>query len=208
VPASHDADAALEIALIGLVLRDVPTAASQRQAPPATQHIARAVVTPAPTITKQEPLQTTTVQKQEPVSQPAIIVPEGPTTGVIDEDTWQRVLTAIKKQYNTLHGVARMAKPQFNGEQVILNFAFPFHQKRLNEPKNKQILLDTIKAISGLDVMLTCVVNKDTQAPVATTDAPVSFAAIATETVVAPTAAAPSIDTISNIFGGAEVIES
>lgn len=57
--------------------------------------------------------------------------------------------------------------------------------------------------------MLTCVVNKDTPSPQPTNDTAVPFSAVVAETVATPAAAPnPALDTISNIFGGAEVIES
>lgn len=110
---------------------------------------------------------------------------------------WPEVISIIKKQYNTLYGVLRMAQPSFTANTVSLTVKFAFHQKRLNEPKNKQIIADAILQISGAAPEIICTVGETSTAPVnnspATTD---------------DSKNTNSMGTISNIFGGAELLES
>ncbi|HSX16038.1 MAG TPA: hypothetical protein VLF40_04565, partial [Candidatus Saccharimonadales bacterium] len=130
-----------------------------------------------------EPEPEAPVTAPEPTDKP----PAGPANPpeAITE-LWQQALDAIKKQYNTLYGIARMAKPTFDGNHLTLAFKFAFHQKRMNEAKNRKIFSDVIEHLYGQPVEITCVVAEVAEAP----------------------AAHPDVSTISNIFGGAEVLES
>lgn len=112
----------------------------------------------------------------------------------MDEATWQQALQAIRQKYNTLYGIARMATPLFGDGELTLAFAFPFHQKRLDDPKNKQLISETILQLTGTPVIIKCIVDKNAEA------------APATPPKAEPVAKDP-LDTISNIFGGAEVLE-
>jgi hypothetical protein len=91
-----------------------------------------------------------------------------------------------------------MAVPTFSGDTLILTFAFPFHQKRLNEGKHRQVLLDVISEVTGQDISLEVLVDK-TSAPAST---PVDKPA-----PVAVTDDSADLEAISNIFGGAEIVE-
>jgi DNA polymerase III subunit gamma/tau len=205
VPGSHDPAALLEILVLEITLsqdtltppvripdpRPSPTTAGQAQ-PTKT--------TPAPP--EEEP-------KPEPVEPPAEVARPEPTpaapaiiatSGILDEATWQQVLQVIKQKYNTLYGIARMATPIFNDGELTLSFQFPFHQKRLDDNKHKQIISDTIATVTGLQVSITCIVDKSTQAP----PQPPSRPDIPVDNT--PPASSP-LDTISNIFGGGEVLE-
>jgi hypothetical protein len=95
---------------------------------------------------------------------------------------WAEAILDIKKQYNTLYGILRMADPAFEDGQLTLGCRFPFHQKRLNEAKNVKIIQDALaEHLGGARLKVICQVKP---------------------------AAAGKVDTISNIFGGAEVLES
>ncbi len=120
-----------------------------------------------------------------PLANPTDDTP-APLAGEVDAaDLWNQVLETIKKQYNTLYGIARMAHPEFDGQRLILAFKFTFHQKRVNEAKNRKLLADIVEQLSGQPVEIVCVVAE-------------------TE----PTAVKPDVAAISNIFGGAELLNS
>ncbi len=113
----------------------------------------------------------------------------------LDASVWPSVLDTIKKKYNTLYGVLRMAEPDFSNGTITLYLSFAFHQKRLNEPKNKQIVADAITAITGQNPEIICMVKtKDT--------------VVKASKSAGTTEESPSIGAISNIFGGAELLES
>lgn len=114
---------------------------------------------------------------------------EGDLSEVELNDLWQQTLNEIKKQYNTLYGIARMATPELDGDKLTLNMKFAFHQKRINEAKNRKILGDTFSNLIGRQVEIFCVVA----------DKPLPK--------LNPEAATTDVSAISNIFGGAEVIQ-
>jgi DNA polymerase-3 subunit gamma/tau len=198
VSASSDPFTALELALLGAVFVQkqpqpavVPATLTDSAPLPAKQAI-REVVTKA-----EAPKNKNTQPAVEPVSVVATeIVPAQVTTPGISDNTWPEVLTQIKKTYNTMYGVLRMAEPVFDGNILTLTFEFSFHQKRANDPKNKKIIMDAIKKISGKKVELVCVVGNVSGNPKAGTPEPVKAAADA------------SLGAISNIFGGGELLES
>ena len=115
---------------------------------------------------------------------------EGALSDVELNDIWYQTLDSIKKQYNTLYGMARMATPELAGDKLTLNLKFAFHQKRLNEAKNRKILGDAFSSLSGKQIEIYCVVADKPLPPV-----PVA-------------AASGDVSAISNIFGGAELLES
>jgi DNA polymerase-3 subunit gamma/tau len=107
----------------------------------------------------------------------------------LDAALWPQVLDGLKKQYNTLYGVLRMANPVFGEDSLELQLKFAFHQKRLNEAKNRKIIADFIKQVTGKDITILCTVNSG-----ATPASPVAPAAPA------------AIASVTDIFGGGEVI--
>ncbi len=104
--------------------------------------------------------------------------------GALDADElWHQTLEAIKKQYNTLYGIARMAHPELQGGKLMLTFKFAFHKKRLSEAKNRKLLSDIVERLYGQPLELVCLVAE------------------------VPAAAKTDISAVSNIFGGAELIK-
>ena len=158
-----------------------PPAKPQDTAPPATP----VSTTPAQPIAPPEPPFAPPAQlPTEPEPSSSLNDPSAQPVGDLDvTELWQQTLDQIKKQYNTLYGIARMAKPTLAGTQLTLEFKFAFHQKRINELKNRKIFADVFTGLSGVPVEIICIVAET---------------AVASEAVAA----------VSNIFGGAEVLES
>ena len=75
-----------------------------------------------------------------------------------------------------------------NPLKVKLSFAFAFHQKRVNESKNKEIILDAIRQVSTKDIGLECVIDSS----------------LLTKTKHQEKE--PDIDTITTIFGNSQTI--
>jgi len=195
VQASHDPERLLEIHLLesttltGIQIQPAPQpqpapiAPKISVAPPVVKPVIDAV---KPAIrSKPAPATKATAELILPV-----ITPDTTARAPFEAAIWPDVLTNIKKQYNTIYGVLRMATPIFTPEGIELQFKFAFHQKRLNEVKNKQIIAGFIKQLTGADVAIVCTYVKD----------------------AAPGGAQPqetkpaTIDSISSIFGGAEVL--
>lgn len=113
------------------------------------------------------------------------------TTQSVDTNSatelWQAVLQQLKQTHNTLYGIGRMARPVLDGDKLTLELNFAFHQKRLNEPGNRSILAKLVESVRGKATEIHCVANTASKTPIA---------------------AAETVATISNIFGGAELLES
>lgn len=107
----------------------------------------------------------------------------------LNQAVWQQVLAALKQKYNTLYGVIRIAEASFpDASTVELKFSFAFHQKRVNEVKNRQIISATIQEITGHKVKVKCLLSA--------------------KAVPKTAAGTADMSTISNIFGGGELLES
>lgn len=191
VPASHDPDTLLELIMVSNLPEETSQpSASKPKTPKAVKAAAPAAVDSIP----QKDAEPETVAEPEP--EPEEKTPEPETVElskketILDESTWQEALNALKKQHNTLYGIARMASPTFSDDTVTLSFTFPFHQKRLNEAKNKQILAEILGKLMGTNVSVVCVIDPSHK-PAKSKSAPKNA----------------DLKNISNIFGSAEVLE-
>ncbi len=156
VPSSPEPQHYLEICL----LRHLKVVAQVKPIQSEISHKARVVQelntsTASQTPTKQRPVKP---EKHQDVNR---TIKSG-NTAQLDEDSWIEVLDLLKKQYNTLYGIIRMAQVDFSDpDSVRLQFAFAFHQKRLNESKNRSIITEAIKQVINRDVVVECLVNPD-----------------------------------------------
>lgn len=220
VPASADPYAALEVRLLQAAFANHTPAANE--ANPPSSHQKKSTPAPKPpkdttqknaTKPDQTPPPTPDIVKTAPVSESeipksAVAEPKpamppksmGKNSKKITEAEWPEVINEIKRTYNTLYGILRMAHPSFDDTSVTLTLAFAFHQKRLNEPKNRQVIADAIEKVCGASPEIICVVGK----PQATSTP--------TEDKTLPNVPNPqkpdSLGNISNIFGGGELLES
>jgi DNA polymerase-3 subunit gamma/tau len=192
-----------------------PVAQTQKQeTPPKAEAVPPAPEPPMPSPNKSAPA----AQVKTPSSQPSETTPpahasktakaaaDAPaiTTSAVlqtpdmllDAQIWPEVLGSIKKEYNTLYGVLRMANPIFGEDSIELQLKFAFHQKRLNEAKNRDIIADFIKRITGRDVTIICT-YKAVGAATDTADA-----ASGSQSSTPP----ETMEAITNIFGGAEIL--
>ena len=208
VPASHDPERYLEIVLLETsgtsnftvaAMAALPKIAPTKPLP--SKKTSKETVDKAETVVP-EPLPASS-EASGPGSEaeePEESVQEAtPVVGVLDLSIWPQVLDALKKKHNTVYSIARMGQPSFNENGTLqLAFAFAFHQKRINDAKNRKLLADTIKEVTGQNIVLECVYDKELAKNPAPNAAP----------VVAPAVPDPALSTISNIFGGGELLES
>jgi DNA polymerase III subunit gamma/tau len=135
---------------------------------------------------------------------------------ILEGDSWPKILAAAKAKHNTLYSIVRMAKPHFTQGKITLEFPYVFHQKRLQEAKNKTLLSEVIEAATGEKPIISCIVGEGQDPndlpPAGPPELPPEEAVVHTVSAPAPAAApkpvSPEVSTISNIFGGAEVLES
>ncbi len=210
VPPSHNPRVMLEITILKACTEDEPATMNRNEAQPATPVAPKQAIpsldVPAPKPQhSREPSSKRaaddTAELADPATEqtplPPVVSkntekPSGATATVSavredDEALWQAVLERLKQSHNTLYGTARMARPHFNDDVLTLSFSFAFHQKRLSEPKNRAIIAQLLEDLRGRPTKVQCIV--DTQ--------PNTKSAVRTD-----------FSNISNIFGGAELLES
>ena len=68
------------------------------------------------------------------------------------EDRWQQVLMEVKERHSILYGLLRMAEMKRTDDNISLNFRFPFHAKRVQEPANLKIILEVVHKVFGKNV--------------------------------------------------------
>ena len=179
VPASPEPVSLLEIIMLSAL---PPVRAT-------TPNVAVAPTPPEPPEKSPEPANKQPGAKEKPVK-------ETKKSNIkLDDDMWPKVLAALKSKHNTLYGVARMAKAEVHEDTLRLTFAFAFHRKRLDESANRQKLMKIIEDMTGQNINLECVVDKAAKPQPIPKDA-------------AKTEEAAGLSTISNIFGGGELLES
>ncbi len=111
----------------------------------------------------------------------------------LNKEVWEELLNDIKKKHNTLYGVLRMAEPIYDGS-LTLRFQFGFHKKQIDIPQNTATLRKYIELYFNTS-NFTVVVSKDSKTPVA----PITIAEKSDEE--------NAVTSVSNIFGGAELLE-
>jgi DNA polymerase-3 subunit gamma/tau len=190
VPTAHDPARQLEIILLGhtanlkAVEPIVPVASIEVPKPQP-----KIVAEKLPETPQSAPIAHQT--KKEPAEvKKATIKPKKISPGDLDAASWNKVVDTVRTKYYTLYSVLKTAIPTFNGDEVELGFDFAFHQKRINDVKNKSIIAGIIHDITGRNVSITCVKH--------------------TSEVAATSARNPKAppESITNIFGGGELLKS
>ncbi len=235
VPASPEPQTYLEIILLDAALVDDPVIERKTADAPSQPHAAERSANTASITAKPAP---TSVQSAPVVQKPAVPKPAAPPeapkptpapektsaqlpeaeddapagTAVLDQAAWPQVLAEIKKQYNTLYTIVKSAHATFGPGQVTLAFERVFHQKRAHDAKNRQIISDAVKKVTGEAVQINCIVAEKTDTAPNTKPAEASVAPdpAITQPAVHPAQATSTdpIATISNIFGDAQLLES
>lgn len=151
--------------------------------------------------------------------------PKQSSDAELDTSAWPAILAAIKAKNNTLYSLVKSSEPHFTTGKVTLTFGFAFHQKRINETHNKQIIAEAIEAVTGEHVQLVCELGEPKPAgpPMPPEDGEISHTVAKNGASNPPAdvlegdfyvqqaeqeAAKHPITAISNIFGGGELLES
>lgn len=124
------------------------------------------------------------------------------SVGEIDTATflqcWPEILDETKKINNSLYTVLRLAAPEINNQELTLFFSFKFHQKKLEEPKNKAAVITIIKEITGRPLTLVAKVDKSKVKPL--------IEPSVTSLASSDAAHASLISNVQDIMGGGEIV--
>ncbi|MDQ3094003.1 MAG: DNA polymerase III subunit gamma/tau [bacterium] len=112
---------------------------------------------------------------------------------------WGHILNESKTKYSTLYGLLRMAEVNLTGDILLLTFKFPFHAKQLNQQRNLQKFTEILNSSGQSELTVKTEVNQDAL--------PVELEN--TEPAPKTDNRMPDndIESISNIFGGAELLD-
>lgn len=194
VPASLDPYVALEIALLDAALADTqivlatPKVTAQSSASTVTAQVsttpakaARAVVAVAAKQNKAPNQEQEAALPTPQVEAEALAkLPNIDGDLLLDDASWALVMGALRKNHATLHSLINGATANFSPGKVMLTFEKDFSRKQVGSVKNKEIIGKVIEGVVGSQLQIECdkVSNGD------------------------------SFSTVSNIFGGAELLES
>jgi len=172
VPSQHDVRAALEIALLKSTVKNtsIKPAANTLTPPPE-------VSTADPPPEHDKPAQN--VSLQQPTIEPIQLES--------NQEFWEQILEELKQENRSLYGIARMATAEVTNTSLILTFQFAFHQKQVNQTKNKKFINDVVLRVNPSIETVEIRLDQST----ASTKVPDK-----------------AIANITNIFGGSEMLES
>jgi DNA polymerase III subunit gamma/tau len=178
VPSSTDPLSSLEIALLDATLG---VSATNQQTLPGNSPINE---TRSPSV---QPAKNETA-KAPPAPENKSITSK---TAKFDLEIWDEVLASIKAHHNTLYTMVKLAVPEIKGDHLVLRSKYPFHQRKLIEAKNQNIIAGAVKDLTDQTIIIECIVDENLEVRERpkkgeTTD---------------------HIENISNIFGSAEVLE-
>lgn len=69
---------------------------------------------------------------------------------------WKHFMMEIKAKNNTIHAFLRVANPELTDAGLTLTFPYKFHKERLEEPRNKKIVEETLARIYGKQIDIIC----------------------------------------------------
>lgn len=192
VPSSIEPNTSLEIALLETINDDLPAVKTN-----AKKELEPKIADSAES-TEIEP----TVDNQAKITKPQWPTKTSKQNFTDSNKLWDQLLEVIKKDHNTLYGILRMAKPEFADDLLILKFGFKFHQQRVKEIKNRQIITQILLDLNEQNYTIECVVDESVK-PDALPEIPIISESFMEENDQAPVS---PLETINSIFGGGEVI--
>lgn len=207
VPASVEPTSTLEIAL----LRAHLSLHSHLKSEPQPKNVAQAapapiIKAPAPTATiEPKPTNNEMNTPDEPAVEPEVTAIEEPNKiNGGPAEWWNEVLNHIKSANNTLYGILRMAEPQLDNDTLHLSFGFGFHKKKVSDSETQAKIHEAITKVTGSSYKINAVHDKNlTKSALPAVE---SAPEITPEAVTEPISG--DLKSITNIFGGAEVLES
>lgn len=202
VNTSADPATKLEVVLLSANLTANPSAApaaspAVKKTSPAKADAAEVGAKPTPKQAHAEARPAAVTQAPNP--EPATVEQSAVLTGDPAE-WWTDVLTQVKAINNTLYGAMRMAVPKVDGDTLHLGFKFKLHARKVTEPEVQKKLHEAIQAVTGRAYTIKALVDKSFDPDLV----------VVTEKTVAPAEpeTATPLNSVINVFGGGEVLES
>lgn len=93
--------------------------------------------------------------------------PSGPDEGNLSmvQERWSEVLEAVRPLNHSMEAVLRSARPKsFDGQRLIVNTSYKFHQERLSVPTNLRLLEEAVSRVLDCPVTVRCILDLDESA--------------------------------------------
>jgi DNA polymerase-3 subunit gamma/tau len=161
------------------------TAHSNTSVSPAPKTVPALATVPPPVTIAQAPPKP---QPKETVITPENTAPTGPTEPLTTMETadWAKVLDIMKTKNAPLYAILRQAQPIIQDESLVLTFKFALHGKKIDDVKQKTIIVGVVQEALGKMPHIRVATNKDAVPPVITAD--------------------PTIAKVAAIMGGGELV--
>lgn len=79
----------------------------------------------------------------------------------IVEEKWQEILTKIKPKNHSIEALLKASRPiKFQNDLLVLEVFYKFHKERLETPKCRQIIEETVQEVVGIPVRLKCILGE------------------------------------------------
>ncbi|HEU5004743.1 MAG TPA: DNA polymerase III subunit gamma/tau [Candidatus Saccharimonadales bacterium] len=119
----------------------------------------------------------------------------------LNDQAWEEIVAKVKEQAASLYTALRLATPEVADGKLTLAFQFPLHQKKVSQAQHRELIGQIVAQVTGQDLIIESVVDKSKKPQPKQEKKPEPK----------PVKTKPdngSLESISNIFGEAEVIES
>lgn len=82
-------------------------------------------------------------------------------------EKWLDVLTAVRPYNHSIEAFLRATRPrELVGKKLTVEVFYPFHKEKLEEQRNRKIVEEVLKKVTGLDLEFSCVLAKNKIKPV------------------------------------------
>ncbi len=177
IPASVQPESLLELTLLNIIL-----SADTKQA-----------MSKEPNPLEDKPAAESPIPKKQQTKNQSTNLESSETSQIFTLELWPKVLATVKSRHNTLYSIMRMGRPILDGQTLTLSFKFAFHQKQINDTKNRKIIDEIIKHHSSQPIKIVSVIDPSIKVD---------------KNEVSEVSDSADLTTISNIFGSAEVLDS
>lgn len=82
---------------------------------------------------------------------------------LVAQDEWGEIINYVKTKNNSLYAVLRLARAEISQDNLVLSFAFQFHKARLEEERNKRLLVEAAKSVFDRELSIQSVVDSSLQ---------------------------------------------
>ncbi|HSX18096.1 MAG TPA: DNA polymerase III subunit gamma/tau [Candidatus Saccharimonadales bacterium] len=152
---------------------------------------------------KKETIKTERTKSVDVVKDEAII--KSIDSKTFNLDLWNDLLERVRSELPSLYTALRLAEPSIAEDKLVLSFPFQLHQKKVMEAKHISLIGRLLEDLGNTKMQIECVVDRELSIKRSGARASSNTEKIAKDNAKNDDS---DLQTISNIFGSAEVLES